>query len=88
MLSGRAVVATCVGGIPEIVNDRETGLLVPVADPRSLANALRRVLTDEAIRTAFERKAQAFARKHLTWRVNAAAYNAIYHRIAARSDVA
>ena len=39
------VVATKVGGIPEIVKDGETGLLVPPEDPQGLADAILRVLT-------------------------------------------
>ena len=46
---GRGVVATRVGGIPDIVEDGTTGLLVPPEDPRSLADALVRVLSDRAL---------------------------------------
>jgi glycosyltransferase involved in cell wall biosynthesis len=47
---GKAVVATRVGGTPEIVRDGVDGILVPPRDPRSLAEALLRVLTDDALR--------------------------------------
>jgi glycosyltransferase involved in cell wall biosynthesis len=43
---GRPVVATRVGGIPEIVEDGVTGLLVPPGDAGALASALTRVLDD------------------------------------------
>ena len=43
---GLPVVASRVGGIPEIVNDGETGLLVPPEDPAALSDALERVLSD------------------------------------------
>jgi glycosyltransferase involved in cell wall biosynthesis len=46
MARGRPVVATPVGGTPELVTDGETGLLVPPRDPEALAAALRRVLDD------------------------------------------
>jgi glycosyltransferase involved in cell wall biosynthesis len=46
MARGRPVVATPVGGTPELVTDGETGLLVPPRDPEALAEALRRVLDD------------------------------------------
>lgn len=44
--SGCAVVATNVGGIPDIVKDGVTGLLVPPEDPSAAAKALRELLTD------------------------------------------
>jgi len=50
MALGRAVVATPVDGIPELVIDGETGLLVPVGDPERLAAALARLLGDDALR--------------------------------------
>lgn len=40
MASGKAVVGTRVGGIPEVVSDFETGRLVPPGDPESLAKAM------------------------------------------------
>ena len=50
MASGLAVVATRVGGIPEIVRDGETGILVPARDPKALADAMVRVSSDPALR--------------------------------------
>jgi glycosyltransferase involved in cell wall biosynthesis len=46
---GRGVVGSRVGGIPDIVADGQTGLLVPPGDARALADALERVLTDPAL---------------------------------------
>lgn len=46
MAAGRPVVATRTGGIPEVVADGETGLLVPPGDPAALAKAIRRLLAD------------------------------------------
>ncbi|MCK6529429.1 glycosyltransferase family 4 protein [Myxococcota bacterium] len=40
MGAGLAVVATRIGGLPEMVEDGKTGILVPPADPRALADAL------------------------------------------------
>jgi D-inositol-3-phosphate glycosyltransferase len=47
---GRPVVATRVGGLRTIVADGETGVLVPWRDPSLFADALRRVLLDDALR--------------------------------------
>jgi glycosyltransferase involved in cell wall biosynthesis len=49
MAAGRPVVATRVGGIPEVVVDGETGLLVAPEDPGALAAAIRRLLADPAL---------------------------------------
>jgi glycosyltransferase involved in cell wall biosynthesis len=43
---GRAVVASRVGGIVDLVRDGENGLLVPPRDPQALADSLSRVLAD------------------------------------------
>lgn len=48
--SGAAVVASNTGGIPEIIKDGETGLLVAVDAPDQLADALLRVLNDDMLR--------------------------------------
>ena len=49
MAAQTPLVATAVGGIPEIVEDGVTGLLVPLRDPPALADALARVLSDHAL---------------------------------------
>jgi glycosyltransferase involved in cell wall biosynthesis len=48
---GTPVVATAVGGVPEVVHDGENGLLVPVGDAEKLAGALRSILHDDALRS-------------------------------------
>lgn len=48
MERGRAVIASRVGGLPEIVADGETGLLVPPDDPQALAAAIRTLAADPA----------------------------------------
>jgi glycosyltransferase involved in cell wall biosynthesis len=47
---GTPVVATAVGGVPEVVHDGENGLLVPPGDPTRLAGALRSILDDDRLR--------------------------------------
>lgn len=56
---GQCVVASDVSGIPEIVDDGATGLLVPKEDPIALADALERLLRDDGLRS---RLAQGLAR--------------------------
>lgn len=49
MAAGVPVVATRVGGTPEVVEDGVTGLLVPSEDPAALASAIDRLLADRAL---------------------------------------
>ena len=58
---GTAVVASDAPGLRDSVRDQETGLLVPYADDRALADALARVLTDEALRERLARAGVAWA---------------------------
>lgn len=50
MASGVPVVASRVDGIPELVRDGETGLLVPPSDPDALADAIARLMADSVSR--------------------------------------
>jgi glycosyltransferase involved in cell wall biosynthesis len=52
MACGKAVVATTAGGIPEIVADGETGILVPPRDNQALAAAIIRLLKDDSLRAS------------------------------------
>ena len=51
MESGLPVVATNVGGVPEIVQHKKTGLLVEQKDPESLAKAISLILDDDKLKT-------------------------------------
>jgi glycosyltransferase involved in cell wall biosynthesis len=50
MAAGKPVVATRVGGVPEMVSDGETGILYKVGDVLELADALVRLFQDESVR--------------------------------------
>ena len=58
MLAGVPVVATAVGGTPEVVTHEETGLLVPASDDQALASAMRRLLADPDLGARLARAAQ------------------------------
>jgi alpha-maltose-1-phosphate synthase len=62
MFAGLPVVATPVGGIPEMVLDGETGLLVPPGDDIAIATAIEKLLGDDALRTRMG--AAGLARAH------------------------
>jgi glycosyltransferase involved in cell wall biosynthesis len=64
MATGLPVVATAVGGTPEIVTDGETGLLVPPGDPVALAEAIDKLLADPRLAEAFGRAGRARVEAH------------------------
>jgi glycosyltransferase involved in cell wall biosynthesis len=53
------VVATRVGGIPDVIEDGVTGLLVPAKDPVALAGAILKILKDPELAAGFVRAAEA-----------------------------
>ncbi len=56
---GTPVIATAVGGVPEVVREGENGLLVPPGDPRALAMAIERFFRDGELRARLSRDAAA-----------------------------
>lgn len=77
MAAGTPVVASAVGGVPEIVRDGDTGLLVPAGDAAALTDALVHVLTDEA--AASRRAAAASAAvAGMTWQACTEQFVAAY----------
>ena len=53
MAMGKAVVATNVGAIPDLVTTDVNGILVPAADPEQITNALKRLIDDKALSDSF-----------------------------------
>jgi glycosyltransferase involved in cell wall biosynthesis len=66
MASGKAVVATRSGGNPEAVLDNVTGILVPVKDPASLAQAILLLAEDEQRRHGMGLAGRKYAQEHFS----------------------
>lgn len=66
MAAGKPVVATRVGGIPEVVRDGETGTLVTPADSVALATAIIGLVKDEDLRIAMGARGREVARTQFT----------------------
>ena len=56
---GLPCIASDVGGVSDLIEDRKSGMLVPAADPEALARAIHRVLTDGALAKTLGERAQA-----------------------------
>jgi alpha-maltose-1-phosphate synthase len=82
MACGTAVVASSVGGIPEVVADGQTGLLVPPGDPAALADAVNALLRDPARAAAMGHAGRARAVADFGWATVAAQTASLYAELA------
>ncbi len=84
MAAGRPVVATAVGGIPEIVLQGETGLLVPPGDPGALAGAVRQLLEQPDRAAAMGAKGRQRARERFSIATVVRRHEDLYETLIAR----
>lgn len=61
------VVATRVGGIPDFLRDKETGLFAEVSDPEDAARKILILLRDEAVRQTIIENAEKFVNEQYNW---------------------
>ena len=81
MASALPVVSTTVGGIPELVKDGETGILVPPEDPAKLAEAINSLLDDPQRMREMGAQGRERVRQHFTWEVVAERVLGFYREI-------
>jgi len=67
MAAGKAIVASRVAGIPDVVRDGVEGILVPPKDPASIREALLRLAGNAGLRTELGEGAASRVRRELTW---------------------
>jgi len=84
MACGTAVVGSRVGGIPEVVSDGETGLLVRADDPEALAGALNALIGDPARAAALGRAGRERAVAEFGWQAVAVQTARLYAELAGR----
>jgi glycosyltransferase involved in cell wall biosynthesis len=87
MACGKAVVASNVDGVPEIVEDGTTGILVPADDPISLASGLIRLYTDAPARETLAKQGKEWAFREYNWEVIAHRYLGLIEECHALSGV-
>jgi sugar transferase (PEP-CTERM/EpsH1 system associated) len=81
MASGLPVVSTAVGGIPELVQENETGFLVPAGNPAALATALARYAAEPQLARRHGALARARVEQHYSMDAMLSHYLALYDRL-------
>ena len=79
------VVATNVGGIPELIKDNETGILVPSENPDKLANAVNELLSDKQKAKRLANNGNKFVKNNMTWDIILPKYIQFYEELLATS---
>ena len=88
MACSKPIVATSVGGIPEVVVDGENGLLVAPRNHSEMADAIVRLLTDERLRGRMGEAGLARVRERFTVERMVSETAAVYARVAGRPHAA
>jgi glycosyltransferase involved in cell wall biosynthesis len=87
MAAGLPVIATKVGGIPEVIKDGENGILVPPQDQNSLANAICSVLDDSEFATNLASRARITVEQNYSIQAITEAYAKIYLSVFQRNHL-
>jgi glycosyltransferase involved in cell wall biosynthesis len=82
--AGLCVIATRVGGIPEVVDDGRTGILVSPGSPAELAAAVQRLFSDPALRQRLAHNARDEARRIYSWPTIAEEFSNLYQNISTK----
>ena len=85
-LAGCTLVASDVGGIPEIVRHGETGLLVPPDDPSALAGALAALANDRDQRSRLQQRARSWITQEFSVERMVAGNLSVYRSVLSRSE--
>ncbi len=78
MASGLPVVATAVGGVPELVQHGTTGFLVPPEEEKTLVSLLHRLVVDESLRKRMGQSARTYAQAEFDVRRMVKRYETLY----------
>ena len=81
MAAGVPVIATPVGGIPDFLKDRETGLFSKPEDPKDLSEKIKELLEDEELRKKLAYNARSLVEQDYDWNKIALRYESIIHHL-------
>jgi glycosyltransferase involved in cell wall biosynthesis len=80
MAAGMPIVASGVGGVIELIDDRRTGLLIPAGDPQALADGICQMMTDTALAARLGAAARDEAESSYSFDRMVAAFDSLYQR--------
>jgi sugar transferase (PEP-CTERM/EpsH1 system associated) len=86
MASGLPVVGTRVGGIPEVIEDGVTGLVVPPSDPAAMAAALERYVRSPQLASAHGAAGRERVQRHYNMNAMVAGYQSLYDTLCERKS--
>jgi glycosyltransferase involved in cell wall biosynthesis len=78
----KPVIASNLGGITDIVKDRDTGLLVHEKDPHGLSESIKAVITNPALAESLGKRGYEHVQKHFSWEKIVSQWTALYGGLA------
>lgn len=81
MACEKPVVVTNVGGLPEVVENGVTGLIVPPADAQKLADAIEKLVKDEVMRISMGKQGRQRVERLYDWKNNLASMISVYEEL-------
>ncbi len=81
MVSGLPIIATRTGGIPEVLENNKTALLVPPEDEKSLAEAIHKLISSKSLRAKLAKASQSVVNRQFDAKMMAKKYEKVYREI-------
>ncbi|MBY8912030.1 glycosyltransferase family 4 protein [Bacillus sp. YC2] len=79
MFSGKAIITSDCGGIPEMIRHEKTGLICQPGNSRELADALVLLITNKSLRERLGKEAHSYATQYLRQDIMVSGINSVYH---------
>jgi glycosyltransferase involved in cell wall biosynthesis len=81
MSHGIPVIGSNIGGIPDIITDGETGLLVPEQDPAALAGCIVKLLSDKTLQATLRTNGFVRVKERFSWEIISQRFSDVYREV-------